>query len=81
MRYGQYLGFRITEEAEILIAPKSIARYQEKVRECWDTRQSLTSKQLVKQWRQYSIGWWSYFKIATDLRRYGLFAPSELTTA
>ena len=63
---GQYLGFRITEEAEIVIAPKSIARYQEKVRKCWDARQSLTSKQLIKQWRQYSIGWWSYFKIATE---------------
>jgi group II intron reverse transcriptase/maturase len=63
---GQYLGFRITEEAEIVIAPKSIARYKEKVRKCWDARQSLTSKQLIKQWRQYSIGWWSYFKIATE---------------
>ncbi len=63
---GHYLGFRITEEAEIAIAPKSIERYKEKVRQLWDARQSLTSKQLVKQWRQYSIGWWNYFKLATQ---------------
>lgn len=64
---GQFLGFRITEDAEIAIAPKSIERYKEKVRQLWNARQSLTSKQLVKQWRQYSIGWWNYFKLATRL--------------
>jgi group II intron reverse transcriptase/maturase len=64
---GQYLGFRITEESEISISPKSIERYKERVRELWDARQSLTSKQLVKQWRQYSMGWWNYFKLATNL--------------
>jgi hypothetical protein len=25
----------------------------------------LTSKQLVEQWREYSIGWWNYFKLAS----------------
>ena len=64
---GQYLGFRITEDAEIAIAPKSIERYKQRVRELWDARQSLTSKQLVKQWRQYSVGWWNYFKLAIKL--------------
>lgn len=64
---GQYLGFRINENAEIEISPKSIERYKEKVRQLWDARQSLTSKQLVKQWRQYCIGWWNYFKLATKL--------------
>jgi hypothetical protein len=64
---GQYLGFRVTKDAEIAIAPKSIERYKEKVRELWDARQSLTSKQLVKQWQQYSVGWWNYFKLATRL--------------
>lgn len=64
---GQYLGFRITEDAEIEIAPKSIERYKENVRRLWDARQSLTSRQLVRQWRQYSMGWWNYFKLATKL--------------
>jgi RNA-directed DNA polymerase len=46
---------------------KSIERYKDKVRKLWDARQSLTSKQLVKQWRQYSVGWWNYFKLANNL--------------
>ena len=64
---GQYLGFRINEEAQIEIAPKSIERYKDKVRQLWDARQSLTSKELIKQWKQYSIGWWNYFKLAENL--------------
>ncbi|MDQ7089225.1 MAG: group II intron reverse transcriptase/maturase [Methylococcales bacterium] len=64
---GQYLGFRINENAEIEISPKSIERYKGKVRQLWDAQQSRTSKQLVKQWRQYSIGWWNYFKLAENL--------------
>jgi group II intron reverse transcriptase/maturase len=64
----QFLGFRISEDHEITIAPKNIDRYKAKVRELWNARQSLTSKQLVKQWRQYSNGWWNYFKLATHRR-------------
>ena len=64
---GQFLGFRINEKTEIEIAPKSICGYKEEVRQLWDARQSLTSKELVKQWKQYSIGWWNYFKLAENL--------------
>jgi len=64
---GQFLGFRINEDAQIEISPKSIERYKDKVRQLWDARQSLTSKQLAKQWRQYSIGWWNYFKLADKI--------------
>ena len=62
---SQFLGYRITQDGEIAIAPKSIERYKANVRRLWDARQSLTSKQLVEQWRKYSIGWWNYFKLAT----------------
>ncbi|MGH8547630.1 MAG: group II intron reverse transcriptase/maturase [Methylococcales bacterium] len=65
---SQFLGFRINEDQEITIAPKNIDRYKAKVRELWNARQSLTSQQLVKQWRQYSVGWWNYFKLATRRR-------------
>jgi RNA-directed DNA polymerase len=65
---SQFLGFSISEDQEIAIAPKSIDRYKAKVRELWNARQSLTSKQLVKQWREYCIGWWNYFKLATHRR-------------
>ena len=64
---SQFLGFRINEAAGIEIAPKSIERYKSKVRHLWNAQQSLTSKQLVKQWKQYCIGWWNYFKLARNL--------------
>ena len=63
---GQFLSFRITEEGEIAIAPKGIKGYKAQVRSLWDARQSLTSKQLIKQWQEYSVGWWNYFKLAND---------------
>ena len=61
----QILGFRITRDSKIAIAPKSIQGYMSKVRALWDARQSLTSKQLVTQWQEYRTGWWNYFKLAS----------------
>jgi group II intron reverse transcriptase/maturase len=61
----KYLGFIIQEEnGEIGIAAASLNRYKERVRELWRGNQSLTSKELVKQWRRYLLGWWNYFGIA-----------------
>ena len=74
---SQFLGFRLTQDGEIAIAPKSIERYKSNVRRLWDARQSLTSKQLVEQWRKYSIGWWNYFKLAT--RRWSIHCWSGWT--
>ena len=51
----QFLSFQITEDGEIAIAPKAIQGYKANVRSLWNARQSLTSKQLVEQWREYSI--------------------------
>ena len=64
----QFLSFQITEDGEIAIAPKAIDSYKDKVRNLWDARQSLTSKQLAKQWREYCVGWWNYFKLAGNRR-------------
>jgi len=58
------LGFRLYEDGRIGIAPKAIAKLKEKVRECWEARQNMTSEQLRKQWRQYIGGWWNYFQLA-----------------
>ena len=58
------LGFRIHAEGAISIAPKSIRRMKARVRELWDARQSLTSRQLRDQWKQYICGWWNYFQLA-----------------
>ncbi len=64
----QFLSFQITENGEIAIAAKAIDRYKDKVRSLWDARQSLISKELVKQWQEYSVGWWNYFKLAGNRR-------------
>jgi len=58
------LGFRIHRGGHVSLAPKSIARFKERVRALWDARQSLTSAQLRAQWQRYVTGWWNYFRYA-----------------
>lgn len=62
------LGFRLYTDGSIGISPKAVEKLKTNVRELWEARQSLTSKQLREQWRRYIIGWWNYFKLA-DWRR------------
>jgi RNA-directed DNA polymerase len=62
------LGFRLYEDGRIGVSPKTVAKLKERVRECWEGRQSLTSNELRAQWRSYSTGWWNYFALA-DWRR------------
>ena len=64
----QFLGFRITREGQIEVAPDRLARYKNRVRLLWDARRSRTSKQLRDQWRWYIRGWWNYYRLA-DWRR------------
>jgi len=44
-----FLGYRITRTGKLSIDPKRLDK--DKVRELWKANQSLTSKELVKQWR------------------------------
>lgn len=62
------LGFRLYEDGRIGVCPKAIRRLKERVRECWEARQSKTSEQLREPWRRYIQGWWNYFELA-DSRR------------
>jgi group II intron reverse transcriptase/maturase len=57
------LGFRLETDGTIRLAPKSVERLKDKVRELWDARQSLTSEELRDQWRSYIQGWWGYFRL------------------
>ena len=59
-----FLGFRVTREGEIEVAPERLARFRVRVRQLWDARQSLTSQQLRDQWQSYIRGWWNYFRLA-----------------
>jgi RNA-directed DNA polymerase len=64
----KFLGFVILATLLIGIAPKSLARFEERTRELWDARQSLTSTELRDQWRDYLRGWWAYYRLAEDRR-------------
>lgn len=61
------LGFRLETDGTIRLAPKSVERLKDKVRELWDARQSLTSEELRDQWRSYIQGWWGYFRLTERL--------------
>ena len=61
---SQLLGFCIHETGDVSIAGKALLRLKERVRELWDARQSLTTRQLQAQWQRFIGGWWNYFGYA-----------------
>lgn len=64
----KFLAFRISPEGKIEIAPQSVERFRNKVRELWRSCQSLSSNELRDQWRSYVTGWWQYFSLAQERR-------------
>jgi len=64
----KFLGFRFNRLKRITIAPESLARFKDQVREKFRSCQSLTSEELVKQWKQFIRGWWNYYRTSEDRR-------------
>jgi RNA-directed DNA polymerase len=64
----KFLGFRIGPEGKIAVAPRSVERFQERVRELWRSCQSLSSNELRDRWCAYLRGWWNYFCLAEERR-------------
>lgn len=60
----KFLGFRITREHQIEVAPESITRFKDRVRELWRESQSSSSEQLRDRWLRYLRGWWNYYRLA-----------------
>ncbi len=58
----KFLWFIVTAALLIGIAPASLARFKDQVRQKWDARQSLTSEELRDRWRGYIQGWWGYYR-------------------
>jgi group II intron reverse transcriptase/maturase len=58
------LGFRLYRDGRVGVAPKAIKKLKMQVRQLWDARQSLTSRQLRDQWQIYIQGWWHYYQLA-----------------
>ena len=65
----KFLGFRISPEGKIEIAPQNVERFRNQVRELWRSCQSLSSNELRDQWRSYVSGWRQYFSLAQERRR------------
>jgi group II intron reverse transcriptase/maturase len=64
----KFLGFRLNRKLQIGIAPESIERFKAKVRDLWQSCQSITSKELRDRWKRFIRGWWGYFQLAEDRR-------------
>jgi len=62
----KFLGFGLNRALRIEVAAPSLSRFQQRVRQMWDARQSRTSKQLRDRWRRYVRGWWGYFSLAEE---------------
>lgn len=62
----KFLGFRLDREGRIGIAPESLSRWKDKVREMWDARRSVTSNQLRDGWSRLVRGWWEYYRLTED---------------
>jgi group II intron reverse transcriptase/maturase len=62
----KFLGFRLNRNRRITIAPESLERFKDRVRELWRDCQSLTEQQIVTQWQQFLRGWWDYYQLAED---------------
>ena len=64
----KFLGFRINRRGQREVAPQSVERFQQKVREIWRSCRSVTSRQLRDEWRRYLVGWWNYYRLAEERR-------------
>ena len=64
----KFLGFQMTRELTIGIAPRSLERFKDKVRQLWRSCQSLSSAKLRDNWCAYLRGWWGYFHLAEQRR-------------
>lgn len=64
----KFLGFTLTLSLLITLSGVSIARYQDRVREHFDARRSVTSIELRDGWERYVRGWWGYYRLSEDRR-------------
>jgi len=64
----KFLGFRLNRKLQREVAPQSVERFKQKVREIWCGRRGMTSQQLRDEWRRYVVGWWEYYRLAEDRR-------------
>lgn len=64
----KFLGFTLTVALLLTVSTASMARYQDRVREHFADRNSVTSVELRDRWMSYVRGWWGYYRISEDHR-------------
>ena len=62
----KFLGFTLTAALLLTVSSASMARYQERVREHFTARNSVTSVALRDTWLSYVRGWWGYYGISEE---------------
>ena len=63
---SKLLGVHIRTDGQISVAERSIEAMKERVRALWNGQQSRRLTEVKQNWKRYIVGWWNYFKIATD---------------
>ena len=61
----KFLGYRLTADergSHLQVAPTSVARFREKVREVTRRRRGVSLQQVLVELRQYAYGWLNYFR-------------------
>lgn len=62
------LGYRIDGDGGLHLAPKTVQRYKQRVREHWNARRSLAADEQRQQWLLFIRGWTNYFGLVTAKR-------------
>jgi len=62
----QFLGYQPTKRGDLKPSKKALEKYKTKVRTMFSNLNSLTGKELCKNWQQFVRGWCNYFCLAND---------------
>jgi len=71
----KFLGFSFlsNKQATLRLAPKTIARFKEKIRELTNRTRSMSMESRIAQLNRYLMGWIGYFRLASAKKHCGTF--------
>lgn len=63
----KFLGFSFTnhKQATIRLAPKTVERFKDKIRELTDRTKSMSMEDRIAKLNRYTMGWLGYFRLAS----------------
>ncbi len=79
-----FLGYRLTPEGRPTVAPKSVARAKDRLREITDRKRAIPFERFVEEVNSFLTGWVRYFRLADDertMRNLGGWARRRLRLA